>query len=159
MYHAPLLLTEADRNRLLDALDTASRSWRNFAPCLQGLHARVLSAQVVPADGFPDGRVALGDRVQLLHARPVFRETVRLVLPGHPAGQSPLDNALSVFSPLGAALLGAAVGTSIYWFLDDRPRHALIEHIHRPTITPALALSHPTASEPAAPDCSPRSVA
>lgn len=128
MIHTTLILSEQDRTHLLDAIQRAASSWRTLAPYLYVLKERVLAAEILPRWQLPHDRVALWDRVSLLHARPVARETVRLVLPW---ADAPGRGTLSVLSPMGIELLGAQAGQNVEWFTDDGLRQALVEEVIR----------------------------
>jgi regulator of nucleoside diphosphate kinase len=123
-----LTLSERDRILLLDAIERARNSWRTCAPYLHVLRERVLTARVVPQEELSDDCVMMGDRARLLHARPAYRETVRLVFPH---AHVPGEGTVSVISPLGAELLGAQAGQTVQWFTDDGPRQLIVEEVAR----------------------------
>jgi len=143
-----LILSEQDRTNLLDAIEPAASSWRTTAPYVNVLKERVLAAELLPRWQLPQDRVALWDRVQVLHARPIARETVRLVLPW---AHAPARGTLSVISPLGIELLGAQAGETVQWFTDDGPRQALVEKVIRESPPPECAYGDCWLSEAASP--------
>jgi regulator of nucleoside diphosphate kinase len=143
-----LILSEQDRTRLLIAIERAASSWRTAAPYVNVLRERVLTAEILPRWQLPQDRVALWDRVQVLHARPLARETVQLVLPW---AYTPARGTLSVISPLGIELLGAKAGETVQWFTDDGPRQALVEKVIRESPPPESVFDHYRLEDPASP--------
>jgi len=143
-----LILAEQDRTRLLNAIERAASSWRTSAPYVNVLKERVLAAQLLQRWQLPQDRVALWDQVQLLHTRPIVRETVRLVLPW---AHTPARGTLSVISPLGIDLLGAKAGETVQWFMDDGPRQALVEKVIRESPPPESVFDDYGFDDPASP--------
>jgi regulator of nucleoside diphosphate kinase len=123
-----LILSAHEHARLLEAVERSQASWRTCAPYLNVLKQRILDATIVSPAELPKDRVAVGDRVSLLHARPHVREWVRLV---YPSAHAPGQGNLSVLSPLGAALLGAQAGENVFWLVDEGPRSTCVEELIR----------------------------
>jgi regulator of nucleoside diphosphate kinase len=78
--------------------------------------ARLLQgARIVPSDGMPHDVVTMYSRVLCIDLETGKREILRLVYPADPAGEADI----SVLTPPGMALLGAAAGQEITFELDS----------------------------------------
>src|SRR5690606_12633529 len=103
-----ILLKRSDLLRLADLVRAAARTW----PYLQGLERKLKVALVVPDDELPPDVVALGSRFAFTDLRTGVAETYRLVAPD----AADLDRGrLSVFAPIGTAVLGLRAGQVAAW--------------------------------------------
>jgi regulator of nucleoside diphosphate kinase len=113
-----IVLRQRDYDRLFDiaasALD-ASATGRALMEELE--HARV-----VPDGALPPGVVAMGSLVEYRDEQTGEHRTVQLVYPGD---QDVEAGRISVFTPVGAALIGLAPGQSIGWATRDGKRKNL----------------------------------
>lgn len=105
----PLLLTAADRNRLLDLAEAALER----APEVAGrLLEEADRAVVTAAEALPDDVVAMHSFVEFQDEASGERRQMQLVYPGEAdiaAGR------VSVLTLIGAALIGLRAGQSISW--------------------------------------------
>ena len=108
-----IILRQRDYDRLFDmaatALQHASDTGRVLMEELE--HARVVG----DAD-LPPGIVAMGSQVEYRDDVTGERRTVELVYPGE---QDVEAGRISVFTPIGTALIGLAPGQSIGWQTRD----------------------------------------
>lgn len=105
----PITVSDADLERLT-ALLRAARS----DDVDERLGDELERALIVPATEIPPDIVTMNSRVTFVDAATGAATTVLLVYP-HEADAA--NGKLSVFAPIGAALLGLAVGQSITWRL------------------------------------------
>ena len=125
-------MTSATRRRRLPAITLASSDHErlvNLADALADrdpaaadqLAAELDRARVVADDRLAQGTVRMGAvvRFSLDGAEP---RTVRLVYPGEADIE---QGRISVLTPVGAALIGLAVGQSISWTARDGRKHQL----------------------------------
>lgn len=110
---APITLTTSDVHRLDGLL--SSRVGMAYRAESRRLRGELRRARVIPSDDTPPDLVTMSSR--LVYANLVTRESheITLVYPWRATERG----TLSVFSPVGTALLGLRVGESIVWTLDD----------------------------------------
>jgi regulator of nucleoside diphosphate kinase len=115
-----LVLNSLDRERLEPFVaPTLTQSW----PILQ-LRRLFDQARVVLPRRIPADVVTMNSRVRFRDLQWDDIETVTLVYPNDASDDK---SAVSVTSPLGAALLGARVGDEARWIGPRGPRRVLIE--------------------------------
>jgi regulator of nucleoside diphosphate kinase len=129
-----IYITATDHDRLSTMAGGSSRTSAGGALLRDKLdHAVVLAA------GEPPRRVAkLESVVRYQDDGTGKTRTVQLVLPG----AADIDeNRISVFTPVGAALLGVAIGQTFAWEADDGSARSvtILELEDRPPDLPALA--------------------
>jgi regulator of nucleoside diphosphate kinase len=129
MAQAPQIqLTQADMDRLFSLIE-ASPGQR-----LDRLEGELLRAKVVPPDGIPSDLVTMNSRVVFENETTGERREVTLVYPD----QADIDSGkISIFVPVGTALLGLRVGQSIDWQLPsgDTQRYRIVEVPYQPEST------------------------
>jgi regulator of nucleoside diphosphate kinase len=109
----PVYVTEADRRQLMRRVGAAAGVTRGAALLSEELERAV----VVRSGEFPERFVKLGSSVTYEDVMTGRARTVRLVLPE----AADIDaGRVSVFTPVGAALLGLTAGQAFAW--DDRRR-------------------------------------
>ena len=107
----PVMLSEADRDRLYPIAISALTSKR-LASSASNLLREISRAEIVSYDEFPENVVAINSHVDVRDNVSGTARQVVLVMPDETSTQS---NAVSVLSPLGAALIGLSAGHSIDW--------------------------------------------
>jgi regulator of nucleoside diphosphate kinase len=107
----PILITEQDHSRLTSLLRSADPSEVD-----QHLVDELERANIVPSSEIPPDVVTMNSRVTFIDEATGGASSVQLVYP-HDA--DPTGGKLSVFAPIGAALLGLSVGQSIQWALPN----------------------------------------
>lgn len=131
----PIYVSQTDSRliRLRLPLHLAEKRLREAALRLQEELDR---AVVVNDSARPDDVVALRSHVELEDLESGERERYTLVLPGH---GGIVDEPLSVFSPLGTALLGYAAGDEIVWTMPGGLRRLRLLAVTRPVETGAAS--------------------
>lgn len=107
----PVIVSEADRDRLYPVAISALAN-RRMAPAASNVLREISRAKIVPNDQLPKNVVALNSHVDVRDNVAGTNRRVVLVLPDETSTQ---PNAVSVLSPLGAALIGLSEGYSIEW--------------------------------------------
>lgn len=106
---APIMVSETELERLTALLRAAQSDDVD-----ERLGEELERALIVPSTEIPPDIVTMNSRVTFVDAATGAASTVVLVYP-HDADAA--NGKLSVFAPMGAALLGLAVGQSITWDL------------------------------------------
>lgn len=106
-----ITVTELDHARLAALLRSADASEVD-----QRLDDELERAVVVPSADVPRDVVTMNSRVTFVDVQTGASSTVQLV---YPRDAAPASGKLSVFAPMGAALLGLSVGQSIAWTLPN----------------------------------------
>ncbi|MCL5051035.1 GreA/GreB family elongation factor [Aliidiomarina maris] len=94
-----------------------------------GLETELARATIVKHIDLPHDRVAMGSQVtfNLEEANKTFTKTLCF-----PDEQAKYDDAISIFAPVGSALIGLAVGQTIEWPGQRGPQHVTITDVrHR----------------------------
>lgn len=107
----PVIVSKADRDRLYPLAISALAN-RRMAPAASNVLREISRAKIVPNDQLPKNVVALNSHVDVRDNVAGTNRRVVLVLPDETSTQ---PNAVSVLSPLGAALIGLSEGYSIEW--------------------------------------------
>jgi regulator of nucleoside diphosphate kinase len=105
--HDRIHVTTWDRRRLRSLLHAQERADRHDRRCLERLRQALESAVVVQPPAIAATTVTMHSSVRLLDLDSGERRRCTLVFPGE-AGRE--EGALSIFAPLGAALLGRREG-------------------------------------------------
>lgn len=105
----PIMVSEPDLERLTALLRSAHADQVD-----ERLGEELERAIVVPSTEIPPDIVTMNARATFLDVDSGATSTVLLV---YPADADAANGKLSVFAPIGAALLGLAVGQSITWSL------------------------------------------
>ena len=124
----PILITSQDMQRLQRLVDVHARG-RN-AQVLEDLDEELARAVVVSQEEIPPDVVTMNSRVVFEDERTGRRREVSLVYPH----QADSVDKVSVFAPVGAALLGLSVGQSIDWPLPENRnvRLRIVSVIYQP---------------------------
>lgn len=103
-----IILTQRD----LDAIEMGLVDATLTPEFIDALETELARAKIVKPAELPNDRVALDQQVtfRVLETEKVFTRT--LVVPGRAPSA---DDNLSVFAPLGAALIGLSIGQRITW--------------------------------------------
>src|SRR5690606_11588828 len=104
----PITLSSVDVERIETLLE--SPAFRQF-PAREALEAELERAEVVDPGEIPVGVVTMNSRVRFVEEDSGREHEVELVYPGT-AGA---EGRVSVFAPVGSALLGLSVGQRIDW--------------------------------------------
>ena len=123
MYHNdPIIITQPDCLRLAHLLAHYLPTW----PYLRTLERRLADARVVPSAAVPPDVITLGTRFSFTDRRTGVSETYRLVYPD----EADLNRGrLSVFAPIGTAVLGRPAGRTLWWKVPYGLRFITIDRI------------------------------
>jgi regulator of nucleoside diphosphate kinase len=113
-----IIVSNADYERLTDL---ATASMQRLPDVAQELLSEMDRAKVVDAGDVPADVVRMGSTVTF---KQDGDQTRRMTLV-YPAEESLDEQKISVMTPIGAALIGLAVGQSISWTARDGRRHEL----------------------------------
>ncbi len=104
---------------------------------LQGLRAELERAVVLPPGDFPENVVRIGSVVEVHDLEDDETARYTLCFPEHAEITS---GRLSVFAPLGTALLGFATGHEFTWEMPGGPRRLRILSVTPPDPSPSPIL-------------------
>lgn len=122
-YHS-LVVTSQDFDRVQDAMSTAS----GFD--VDRLDSELARAQIIDQKEAPRSLVTMNSLVTYEDVKSGKRHTVRLV---YPRDANVSKNQISVFAPLGSALLGLREGQEIDWTMPGGPRRIkVVEVVYQP---------------------------
>jgi regulator of nucleoside diphosphate kinase len=107
----PVTISETVRDDLYAAATSALGN-RRTAPAASNVLREISRAKIVPNDQLPTNVVAVNSCVDVRDNVAGTNRRIILVLPGETTSK---PNAVSVLSPLGAALIGLSEGSSIEW--------------------------------------------
>lgn len=107
----PVIISETDRERLV-SVATAALADRRVSPAASNLLREVYRAAIVPDDQLPNNVVAVHSHVDVRDNLTGTSSQIVLVFPDEKYVQK---DAVSVLTPLGAALVGLSEGASIDW--------------------------------------------
>ena len=107
----PIQLTEVDHARLMVLVRRAGTSEVDAR-----LDEELERAVVVPSTAIPPNVVTMNSRFTFVDVQTDVATSVQLV---YPSDADATRGKLSVFAPMGAALLGLSVGQSIAWVLPN----------------------------------------
>jgi regulator of nucleoside diphosphate kinase len=118
------LVTDLDIVKVANCLEVWRRWPGDDRDAIDQLQRKVNTAGVIPSDDIPADVVTLNSRVRVRDLAGAGDATYTLVLTP-PAGNA--TSAISVVSPLGAALLGRREGDEIGYWLERGLRRIRIE--------------------------------
>jgi len=117
----PVIISETDREDLY-AVATSALTNSRMAPVASNVLREIYRATIVPNDQLPTNVVAVNSCVDVRDNVAGANRRIVLVLPGE---TSTKPNAVSVLSPLGAALIGLSEGSSVEWCTASGDRSSI----------------------------------
>jgi len=117
----PVNISETDREDLY-AVATSALTNSLMAPAASNVLREIYRASIVPNDQLPTNVVAVNSCVDVRDNVAGANRRIVLVLPGE---TSTKPNAVSVLSPLGAALIGLSEGSSVEWCTASGDRSSM----------------------------------
>lgn len=122
-----IMITEADLQSLRGAYRPAARTGGGGdLAALDGLMPELRRARIIPWEDVPTDLVTINSRVELRDIHTGQLQTCRLVCGPE---VDDVEQAVSVLSPMGVALLGRRVGDCIGWWADGAFQMAQIDRI------------------------------
>jgi Transcription elongation factor len=128
MTHKPLFLLDSDAESLRHRINLLS-SDPHSRRALMGLRGELERAVVLPASEMPDDVVRIGSQVEVHDLTDGDTSRYTLCFPEHAEITS---GRLSVFAPLGTALLGFAAGHEFTWDMPGGTRRLRILKVTPP---------------------------
>ncbi|QQR74101.1 MAG: nucleoside diphosphate kinase regulator [Holophagales bacterium] len=119
-----IFLTAEDRKRLIALLDRPTADWDRDD--VRDLVAEIQRASVVPAAEIPPDVITMNSRARLLD---LDRGTTLEYALVYPQDADFADGRISVFAPIGAAMLGYRVGDEIEWTVPGGLRRLRVEAV------------------------------
>ncbi len=107
-----LRITDSDLGKIHQALERHGSSLPDAL--VDALEAELSRAELVPSEQIPHDVVTMNSRVLFENETTGERREVQLVFPEDVA-----DGRISIFAPVGAALLGLSVGDRLEWPLPS----------------------------------------
>jgi regulator of nucleoside diphosphate kinase len=119
------VISEIDFDRLSHLMESP-RVRTSYASLLGGLKHELASGRVVPPSDVPRGVVTMNSKVRVRDLATEEAETYTLV---YPDDADINEKRLSIFAPLGAALLGSRTGEVVSFDVPVGTRRMRIERI------------------------------
>lgn len=119
MRTANILISTADRERLLRLMDSARLDLRISAASIAALESELARAEIVPADELPINVVSMGSTIWFRDLETDEVEQYTLVLPSE---ADVMRDRISVLAPIGTALLGYRLGDIVEWRVPSGTR-------------------------------------
>ena len=120
------VITKTDRLRLESVISQLRNLPAPYTSHLGELEQRLRQAQDVPATKIEPDVITMNSRFAARDTHTGKTETFTLVYHSKDGG---IDGSVSVFTPLGAALLGTRVGDTIEWRFHHGVRELVIEKV------------------------------
>jgi regulator of nucleoside diphosphate kinase len=126
MNEKQIVITELDRQRLIDLiLDAQSGEYRGSV-YLDKLRGELNRAQIVSPKEIPDDAITMNTRVALLDLDTGEEEVYTLVYPENAASS---EGRISILAPVGTAMLGYRVGDVFEWDVPAGKRRLKVDRI------------------------------
>jgi regulator of nucleoside diphosphate kinase len=116
------IITQRDLLRLADLL----RTFRRDGPDLERIERTLRDARVVAREDMPADVVTIGSRFRFTNVHTGESDVGQLVLPDE---ADPDDGRLSVFAPIGTAVLGRRAGQTAWWEAPRGVRAVTIDDV------------------------------
>ena len=125
----PILVTQSDFGRLQDYFSAKHEGISDFV--MDSVDEELSRAQIIAAENAPPTLVTMNSRVVFENVHTGRRREVTLV---YPKDVDAARGRISVFSPVGSALLGLSVGQEIPWDLPNgtTARFRISEVVYQP---------------------------
>lgn len=126
MIMKPIYMTEQDRLRLQELIESGRANPNGHASYLDDLEREVSRSSVVDRNAIPSDVVTMNSRVRLRDLDSGDVEVYTLV---YPPMADPGENRISVLAPVGTAIVGSRVGDLIEWPVPAGNRRLLVEDV------------------------------
>lgn len=126
MKRRQIIVTSADYERLESLLSSNLAQVAGGPDRLQELQGQLSQARVVPQDSVPEDVVTMHSRVRLRDMDTGELESYSLVYPDR---ADIANGKLSVFAPIGTAILGYRVGDELRWQVPAGWRRLKVEGV------------------------------
>lgn len=126
MSNEAIYITQYDYARLEACIDDMRRSPHLDDEYVDRLESHLQAAVVMPSDEIPPDVVTMNSRVQICDGRSKRLSSYTL---SFPEAADPAQQRVSVFAPMGIALLGRRVGDEVEWSVGPRSVRARVDAI------------------------------
>lgn len=131
-----ILITDRDMTRLQQLIDSARLHWRDQT-LLDRLEDELSRAKIVSGKHVPADVVTMNSRVRVTDLDTGKVSTYQIVFPRDANAES---NRISVLAPIGTALLGLKVGSTIEWETPGGIRRLRVDAVeYQPESAGAMA--------------------
>ena len=121
-----ILITEVDRQRLIDLIVNARAGEYRGSIYLEQLRGELDRAQIVTSQEIPADVITMNSKVVLVDLESGEEETYTLV---YPENANTAEGKISILAPIGTAMLGYRVGDIFEWQVPAGTRRLKIEKI------------------------------
>lgn len=122
----PHLTSNADREKLIEAIDAGLDQWGAYASNLDRFRREIRQSRAVPPTDVPADMVTMNSRFVLRNLHTGESICYTLVYPNEEAVH---EGRISVLSAMGMAILGAREGDRVTWIAASVPAAGCIERI------------------------------
>lgn len=126
MIMKPIYITEQDRRRLEDLIETVRARPNGHASYIDALAGEVSRSRIVDESAVPGDVVTMNSMVRL---RDMDSGEVELWTLVYPPKADPGENRISVLAPVGTAIVGSRVGDVIDWPVPAGRRRLFVEEV------------------------------
>ena len=121
-----IYITESDRNRLLELIDRFRNNITKDMGNLMQLEQELKRAEIVEPQQIPKTVVTMNSKVKLLNTVDDSEMVFEVV---YPDDADVMQDKVSIFAPLGTAVLGYRVGDEVEWKVPAGMRKFRIEQL------------------------------
>lgn len=121
-----IVITELDRQRLIDLILDAQSKGYHGSIYLEKLRGELDRAQIVLPQEIPADVITMNSQVVLLDLDAREEETYTLV---YPENADPSEGRVSILAPIGTAMLGYRVGDLFEWEVPAGKRRLKVEKV------------------------------
>ncbi len=121
-----IYITESDRNRLLELIDRFRNNITKDMGNLMQLEQELKRAEIVEPQKIPKTVVTMNSKVKLLNTVDDSEMVFEVV---YPDDADVMQDKVSIFAPLGTAVLGYRVGDEVEWKVPAGMRKFRIEQL------------------------------
>ena len=121
-----IYITESDRNRLLELIDRFRNNITKDMGNLLQLEQELKRAEIVEPKKIPKTVVTMNSKVKLLNTDDGSEMVFEVV---YPSDADAMNDKISIFAPIGTAILGYRVGDEVEWQVPAGMRRFRIEEL------------------------------
>ncbi|WP_425613466.1 nucleoside diphosphate kinase regulator [Anatilimnocola sp. NA78] len=128
MHSSRILISTADRERLLRLIDSARLDLRISTASIASLEGELARADIVEAAELPSDVVTMGSTIWFRDLETDEVEQYTLVIP---AEADVMRDRISILAPIGTALLGYRLGDVVEWRVPSGKRRMEIVKVNQ----------------------------
>lgn len=139
MHTTNIVISAADRERLLRLIDSARLDMRISSASIAALEGELARACIVEPDELPGDVVTMGSTIWFRDPESDEVEQYTLVLPSE---ADVVRDRISILAPIGTALLGYRLGDTVEWRVPAGKRRMEIVKVHQRRQGVKASLAH-----------------